>query len=142
MPVCPNCGAKGEGRYCPSCGAALSKTSAPTSSMPDHAAAAMCYVMGPITGVLFLTLEPYSRNREVRFHAWQAVLFGVAAFLVFLTGPLLSFVLPWSALAVIGLVETAILMLALVAWIALMYKAFVGERWKLPVIGAIAERKA
>lgn len=142
MAVCSNCGANGSGRYCPSCGSALSKTAAPPAILPNHTAGALAYILGPVTGVLFLTLEPYNRNSEVRFHAWQSLLFGTSVFLIFLAGPLLSFVLPWALLAIIGFAELAVLMLCLVAWLALMYKAYVGDRWVLPIIGPIASRNA
>ncbi len=110
--------------------------------MPDHAASALSYVLGPISGVFFLTLEPYSRKREVRFHAWQSILFGSLAFAIFLAGPLLSFFVPMTMLAVIGFAELALLMASLVVWMILMYRAYVGERWVLPVIGPMADRKA
>lgn len=141
MPDCPKCGSKGDGRYCPSCGTALTQPSAATP-LPGYIIAALCYVLGPISGLLFLTLEPYSREREVRFHAWQSILFGCAALAVFLAGPMLSFLVPWTMLAVISFAEIALLMCGLVVWVVLMYKAYVGERWLLPVLGPIAERKA
>ena len=34
----------------------------------------MCYLLPLVTGVLFLVLPTYQRNRFVRFHALQAVL--------------------------------------------------------------------
>lgn len=110
--------------------------------LPDYAAGALCYLMGPVTGVLFLTLDPYRRNREVRFHAWQSVLFGGAVLAIFIAGPVLTLVAPLSLLDIIGFTELGILFLCVLVWLALMYKAYVGDRLELPVIGAIARRKA
>ncbi|MDX1981265.1 MAG: hypothetical protein SFV51_13430, partial [Bryobacteraceae bacterium] len=136
-------GAEVDGRYCKKCGASLG---APTSSqvniLPDHAAAALSYVLGAITGVLFLTLEPYNRNPEVRFHAWQSVLFSLIVLAIIAAGPLSATVLPWALIAVVGFVELGLVFAMLAVWLALMYKAYVGERWVLPVIGPIALRKA
>jgi uncharacterized membrane protein len=43
--------------------------------MEDNVAGALCYLVGFITGVLFLALEPYSKRPFVRFHAFQSILF-------------------------------------------------------------------
>jgi len=45
--------------------------------MTDNVAGALCYLVGFITGVLFLILEPYSKRPFVRFHAFQSVFFSV-----------------------------------------------------------------
>jgi uncharacterized membrane protein len=59
-----------------------------------------------------------------------------------LVGPLCATVLPWALIAVTGFVVLGLVMALLVVWLAVMYKAYVGERWVLPIIGAIALRKA
>jgi uncharacterized membrane protein len=139
---CPACGAESSGRYCKACGAALPAAPSHVNVLPDHAASALAYVLGAITGVLFLTLEPYNRSPEVRFHAWQSVLLSVVVLAVLLVGPLCATVLPWALIAVTGFVVLGLVMALLVVWLAVMYKAYVGERWVLPIIGAIALRKA
>ncbi len=48
--------------------------------MTDNMAAALCYALGFITGILFLVLAPYNQNREIRFHAFQSIFLNIAWF--------------------------------------------------------------
>ncbi len=41
--------------------------------LDDNVAAALCYLALVLTGVLFLFLEPYNRNKAIRFHAFQSI---------------------------------------------------------------------
>ena len=96
-----------------------------------NVAAALSYVLGWISGIAMLLAEP--RNRFVRFHAMQSLLvFGVLSILWFLclsvpfVGWLFSFIVipPVSA----------------IVWLVLMFKAYQGERFKLPWVGDGAEQ--
>src|ERR1051326_2215582 len=81
MAFCPNCGAAVEGRYCAKCGTAVDAkvdpvptpvvNTAPVSAagLPENTAAALCYLLGFVTGIIFLVLEPYNKNKLIRFHA-------------------------------------------------------------------------
>ena len=46
--------------------------------MTDNVASALCYLLGLITGIIFLVLTPYNRNPVVRFHAFQSIFLNVA----------------------------------------------------------------
>src|ERR1700731_4643218 len=99
MAFCPNCGSPAEGRYCQKCGAALdagaptagttplgatpgATSSAAAVGMSENVAAALCYVFGLVTGILFLVLAPYNQNRIVRFHAFQSIFLNVAVIII------------------------------------------------------------
>ena len=97
MPFCASCGAQVEGRFCAKCGSTVGAAGAapqaapsypppvppPTAAgMADNAASALCYVLGFITGILFLVLAPYNQNRTVRFHAFQSIFLNVGLFVV------------------------------------------------------------
>src|SRR5579871_190517 len=89
MPFCPKCGSNVEGRFCAKCGSAVDAgapaygAGAPMpppppgavagAGMQENVAAALCYALGFITGIIFLVLEPYNRNRNIKFHAWQSI---------------------------------------------------------------------
>lgn len=153
MPFCAQCGADGEGNFCPACGAPRATTSAAPSSAPGYSAPssapaqlddnivnALCYLIWPLTGVLFLVLEPYNRNREIRFHAFQSILTFCALFAGFM---LLTF------MAYLPIINLLMLLLSplygaagIVLWIVLMYKAYNKEHWVLPVIGELAEKQS
>lgn len=52
---------------------------AANSGLAPNLAGELAYVLGLITGIVFLVLEPYKHDRFVRFHAIQSILFCVAA---------------------------------------------------------------
>ncbi len=159
MPFCASCGSPVEGKFCPKCGAAVggaeppaggpAPSSAPPqagSGMRPNVAGALCYVLGLITGIVFLVLEPYNRDREVRFHAFQSILFNLAVVAIYIVlgivGALLGAVVPVMGAALIGLVSMALWLGSLVLWVVLMVKTYNGGKIVLPVIGEIAAKQA
>ncbi|HLX43972.1 MAG TPA: hypothetical protein VKR43_11080 [Bryobacteraceae bacterium] len=113
--------------------------------MADNMAAALCYLLTVITGILFLVIEPYSKNRLIRFHAFQSIFLWVAAVAVFIVAGILSVTL--GAIPVIGWIFSILLHLCLglgffVLWLMLMYKAYNNEKWVLPIVGPLAEKQA
>ena len=113
--------------------------------MDENVVAALCYLLGVLTGILFLVLEPYNRNPVIRFHAFQSIFVWIAAIV---TGIVLSIVaIPLAALPFIGWLIVLLMWLAfslgiLVLWVFLMYKAYNKERFVVPVIGPMAEKQA
>jgi uncharacterized membrane protein len=110
--------------------------------MTDNVAGALCYVLGLITGIIFLALAPYNQNRFVRFHAFQAIFFHVAWIALWIVRLALAFVLPWGMSLLLSLFMLLIWLGGLACWIFLIVKAYNGERFKLPIIGDIAEKQA
>src|SRR5271157_4445420 len=97
-----NCGAAVEGRYCAKCGTALDASPSAriattpgvsTSGLSENAAAALCYLLGLITGIIFLVLEPYSKNKLIRFHAFQSIFLHVGVIIIWIA---IRIVLPWQ----------------------------------------------
>lgn len=103
------------------------------SGLTDNTAGALAYVT-IIPAIIFLVLEPYNKSSFVRFHAWQSIFFGIAFVAAHI---ILGFVpiIGWMALAVLDV-------LFLIVWVMAILKASKGERWHLPVIGAIADKQA
>ena len=109
------------------------------SGLSENAASGLCYVT-LIPAIVFLVVAPYNQNPVVRFHAWQSIFYSVACIVV------------WIALAIVGLipflnlVDLILMPLVglglLVLWIILLVNAFNGKRFKLPVIGDLAEKQA
>src|SRR3989304_7753719 len=96
------------------------------SGLPKNTAGALSYVLGPLSGVVFLILE---KDPFVKFHAMQSiVVFGVI------------FILQWAFAITIFLAPLSGLLaiLAFVAWLMLIYKAWRGEEWEVPLLGKYA----
>jgi uncharacterized membrane protein len=98
------------------------------SGLPKSTAAAISYVLGPITGVIFLVIE---KDPFVRFHAMQSVVvFGA----LFVLQTLLTMTL------ILAILTPLISLLGFVLWLLLIYKAWMGEEWEVPFLGKYARK--
>lgn len=102
-----------------------------TTEASNNLVGAATYLLGFITGIVFLVIE--KKDGFVRFHAMQSTITFGALFVLQIAA---------SRVGVIGsLVYSLLTPLTLILWIVLMYKAFSGERFKLPYVGEIAEQQ-
>lgn len=114
----------------------------PTSTgLAPNVAGALSYVLGPITGLVFLVLE--NENRFVRFHAAQSMMVGVVFIALSIGLSILSTVLAF--VPILGWILALLLSLGLavigfVLWLMLMWKAFSGSEWSAPVAGGLARK--
>ena len=119
---------------------------AQAAGMEDNVASALCYLFTVITGVVFLVLEPYNKNKAVRFHAFQAIFFGLGAFVVnigvAIVSSILRSLLNYSLWFIPTILSLGISLCMLACWAFLMYKAYNREHFKLPIIGDLAEKQA
>ncbi|HET7216911.1 MAG TPA: protease complex subunit PrcB family protein [Vicinamibacterales bacterium] len=114
-----------------------------STGLTPRVAAFMAYLAGPFSGALLLATE--RTNAFVRFHAYQAlvglgvlgiaaVLFLILAFALLIASPTAFWVMLWLAA------------LTAIAWVAVwafcLVQAYQGRRWKLPLAGDYAERRA
>ena len=144
-----------QGNFCAQCGVAAGASTGSTASpaagvsapagIEENVAAALCYLVGVLTGILFLVLEPYNRNPVIRFHAFQSIFAWIAAMVIGMSLSMFSY--PIAAIPFIGWLIDILLWMAfslgvLVLWLYLMYKAYNRERLVLPVIGVWAEKQA
>ena len=100
--------------------------------LDGNVAGALAYAMGWVTGVALLLVE--RDNAFVRFHALQSTLaFGAlcGAWMVSLSMPIVGLFLAF----------VVILPFSVVLWLFMMFKAYQGERYKLPVVGDVAEQR-
>jgi uncharacterized membrane protein len=93
-----------------------------------NTAASLSYVLFFLSGVFFLVT---SRDSFVRFHALQSTLlflflFGVQWGLMFV---------PFTAR-----LDSLIALLTFCMWLLLIYKAWKGEEWEVPLVGDIARK--
>lgn len=84
-----------------------------------------------IIGIVFLFIE--KDNRFIRYHAFQSLFLAVAVFLI-------NIVLGF--LPIIGLIFSFLIsLLAFAIMIFMMYQAYNGNYYKLPIIGEMAEKQ-
>ena len=107
--------------------------------MADNVASALCYVLGLVTGILFLVLAPYNQNKNIRFHAFQSIFLHVAMIgLYIVLGILVRMMLGF-----LGVMLFPVLGLAMfVLWVYLIISAYQGKTVELPVIGELARKQA
>jgi uncharacterized membrane protein len=164
---CSHCGTELSGRFCAKCGAPvpgapptdtpgpeIPRTGPPPPGPPpgpppislpgleENVASALCYLVPVVTGVLFLFIEPYNRNKNIRFHAFQSIFLWIGVLLAdaavdivfggILGGP--------NSYELLRLVWTVFRLGVLALWLVLMYRAYMRQRWVLPVVGEMAQK--
>ncbi len=144
MPFCPGCGTQiAEGSTCPKCAGASAATPSATTTagagLTDNVAGALAYVT-IIPAIVFLILEPYNRKRFIRFHAFQCIFFAVAWTALWIVLAFIGHIpfLGWATILVWPLVSLA----GFILWLIMVLKAYQGQKFKLPVIGDMAEKQA
>jgi uncharacterized membrane protein len=111
----------------------MSKTDPKKTSLGlnENVEGLLCYVLTWITGIIFLILQ--KENRFVRFHAIQSIV-------TFL--PLMILAIIIGLIPFIGWIISPLLwILSFILWIVLMFKAYSGQMFKLPIAGDIAEKQ-
>jgi uncharacterized membrane protein len=127
-------------------GAGRPPAPAGAAAMSSNVAGLLTYILGFITGIIFLVIEPYKNDKFVRFHAFQSIFLSVAwiGFRI-LWGYIVMGMIwgPFSGLwALLGLISMLVSLGFLACTLFLMYKAYNNERFKLPIIGDLAAKQA
>lgn len=116
-----------------------SNTPSTSGGLTPNLAGALSYLLGPVTGIIFLVLE--RTNNFVRFHAMQSTVLGVAWIVLSIALSVLSGVVPvigW----IFGLLISIVLGIGgFILWLLLMWNAYQGKEWELPVVGPFARKQ-
>jgi uncharacterized membrane protein len=112
-----------------------------STGLAPNVAGALSYVLGPLTGIVFVLME--KQSRFVRFHAMQSTLVGVALIIlnvvlsvanaILVRIPFIGWLFALGLSLVVGLAS-------LVLWLALMFQAYQGKEWELPIVGEHARK--
>jgi uncharacterized membrane protein len=130
--MCPACSSRAAA---PSAGAAQPSA----GGMTDNVVGMLCYIT-IVPAIIFLVMEPYNRNRFIRFHSFQCLFFA-AALIILHIGLSIFTIVPFLALITFPL-HLLVSLGGFILWIVLLLKANQGQMYKLPVIGDLAEKQA
>ncbi|HET6637392.1 MAG TPA: DUF4870 domain-containing protein [Gemmatimonadota bacterium] len=114
-----------------------------STGLDPKLAGLLCYILGIVTGLIFFLIE--KSNDVVRFHAAQSILFSGSMIVLWIVLTILSFVIAQISLSLATIFSLLTMLLGLavfVLWVVLLIKGYSGQKWKLPVIGDMAERMA
>jgi uncharacterized membrane protein len=150
MAFCKACGQElGAAAFCPKCGAAQGAgvgptgtavvTVSPTEGLQENVAGLLCYLpfIGWLVAIIFVIIE---KRSFVRFHAAQALALYVSLVIVGLALGIFMGVLHVLHIFFIGLLIYPVLWLgSFLLLVFMMFKAYHGERFKLPVVGDMVE---
>jgi uncharacterized membrane protein len=117
------------------------RASTSSTGLEPRTASTLAYLAGPFSGALILLAE--SANDDVRFHAWQSIVglggLGLAVIASYILAVAALFVSATAVSLMVGVASVIWIVLAIV-WALCLWKAWSGERWKLPLAGDYAER--
>jgi uncharacterized membrane protein len=146
---CPQCAVEmpENSAVCPNCGHAVLtavRARGTVGVFPENIAGALAYIT-VFPAIVFLLIDPYRRNRFVRFHALQCLFLWLALFLIAAVMRVLEpvlFLIPSFGYLLFLLIAVVVTLGAFVTWLVLVIKALQGEGFKLPVVGELAQRQA
>ncbi len=155
MAFCAKCGGQlAEGTtFCAACGAPVGSAAAPAapaagaaagSGLAPNVAGALAYVT-IIPAILFLVMDPYNKDKFIKFHSFQCLFFAATMFVLSIVMMIVGFILAF--IPVVGWILDMLIWLAiglgsLILVIFMIYKAYSGEKFMLPVIGKLADQQA
>jgi uncharacterized membrane protein len=157
MAYCAACGQEvGGASFCPKCGAAQGAAStgpsaaatgtavavapavaSPTEGLAENIAGLLCYLLGWITGIIFLLID---KRPWVRFQAAQSIaVFGGLTVIRIALGVMSGMIGGLLGYGVLGMIGMLVGLVGLVLWVLLMVKAFKHETFRVPVAASIAD---
>lgn len=104
-----------------------------TTGLDPKLSSMLAYLLGIVGGIVFYAI---SKDGYVRFHSMQSILLWVAMIVIYFGFMILGFVMPFIMVYFGWIVWLGFFVL----WILLMIKSYQGEKFKLPLIGDMAEK--
>jgi uncharacterized membrane protein len=145
MAFCKACGSElGGAAFCPKCGASQTASAVPVGAAPaasseglaENVAGLLCYVLGWLTGIIFLLID---KRPFVRFHAAQSiVVFGALTIIRIGLGIIMG-IGGFVGFGLWALISMVLGLLGVILWILLMIKAYQHQLYRLPIAAPIAD---
>ena len=104
------------------------------AGLTPNVAGALAYLVGAITGILFLVIDPFKNDRFVRFHAFQSIFFNLAWIGFWIVWSILGLMLSAVSHGLFFIIQLPINLLISIGgfclWIYLMYTAYQGKTFQ------------
>jgi uncharacterized membrane protein len=110
----------------------MAPSSSASSGLSTNVAGLLAYLFW-IPAIIFLVVEPYNKDRLLRFHSFQSLFLGIATMVIY---TILS--ITFIGLILVPFVMLAHLILAIVGAV----KAYQGQKFNIPVLAGLAEKQA
>jgi len=111
------------------------------TGISDNGAGALSYIT-IIPAIIFLVMPPYNASSYVRYHCWQSIFFNIAAIVLWVGLAIVSLVGLFFAPFLVMIIRLIIFLGLFALWLVCVLQALNGKRFKIPVIGALAEKQA
>jgi len=136
---CPKCGVNQASTISPVTSPAAAPAASPTEGLQQNVAGLLCYA--PFIGwIVALVLLLIDKRKFVKFHAVQALALYVGLIVLFFALGIFMGMIHVMHIFFLGVFLYPLLWLAtFVLLIFMMYKAYLNESYKLPVIGDFAD---
>ena len=151
MPFCKSCGQEiGTANFCSKCGASqggvaapvapvAAQATSPSEGLQENAAGLLCYLPGP-GWIIALVLFLIDKRSFVKFHAAQSLIMHVGMIVCGVALGIFMGMLHVLHIFFLGFLLYPLLWLAIILLlIFMMYKAYLNEKYKLPIIGDLGE---
>jgi uncharacterized membrane protein len=151
MAFCQACGQEvGTASFCPKCGASQGAAAAPVAAvaptsegMQENIAGLLCYLFGWISGLIFLLID---KRPFVKFHGAQSIALNISFFVIWIAFWILTALLGFITAMLhfpVGFLMAFLFPVVILGFFVIaiycMYKAYQGEKFKLPIIGNLVE---
>ena len=117
-----------------------------TLGIGERIEGALCYVLWFISGIIILIIE--KDNKFVRFHALQSIATFLPLYIIvsqiekIISMPTMVFQMNVFGMLIYMVLLSVLWTLIGILWLLLIYKTTKGEKYKLPIVGRIAEKYA
>lgn len=115
-----------------------------TLGIGERIESALCYFLWFVSGIIFLIIE--KDNKFVRFHALQSIATFLPLYIIvseiekIISMPTMVFQTNIFGMLIYVVLLSVLWTLIGILWLLLIYKASKGEKYKLPIVGIIAEK--
>ena len=111
------------------------------SGISDNGAGAIAYIT-IVPAIVFLVMPPYNTSAYVRFHCWQSIFLNIVGIVLWVGLAIVTVVGMFFAPFLVLIIRLLIFLGLFALWLVCVLQALNGKRFKLPIIGALAEKQA